>query len=60
MSVKKSVENLTIRPGKKYAGLRAVLQEAADKADFSLNKYILKHLSKTHGYTPPTNQTRRK
>lgn len=49
---KKSVEGVTIRPGKKFAGIVPYLQKAADKADTSLNKYLLKLLSDIHGYIP--------
>lgn len=53
MLVKKSVEGVTIRPGKKFAGIVKVLQKAADdKNEDSLNKYLLKLLSDIHGYIP--------
>jgi hypothetical protein len=56
--LRKKIENITVRPGKKYAGLAKVVQRAADKDEDALNKYLLKLLSKIHGYVP--NTTKRK
>lgn len=41
------IENITIRPGRKYAGIVKRLKEAADESGRSLNNYILYQLDLT-------------
>lgn len=46
------MENITIRPGKKYAGLVDKVREAAAKSGRSMNNYVLflldSHLKNQH------------